>query len=138
MANVKDRHYWTQLRTTITAGSWDASFPAKAPNGAQLSWSELLRKFNKHCVGYADVAELISQTQALSLLLAANTKDLDSVEGLPPNDLTLGDECVLPEERVEEATAGYSVLEGLQSNKTEVCAFFSISAHIIKSMMNSL
>ena len=121
MSHAKDRHYWIQLRSTVTAGSWDASFPAKAPNGTPLSWSELLRKFNKHCSGYTDVAELVSQTQALSLLLAANVKHLDSDEGRPPNDLTLGSECVLPEERIEEGVSGYSVLQNLKSAKTEVC-----------------
>ena len=139
MAHVKDRHYWAQLRATITAGSWDASFPAKAPNGTPLSWSELLRKFNKHCVGFADVAELVSQTQALSLLLAANAKDqtLDSDEGRLPNDLTLGDEGVLLEERMEEGSSGYNVLQGLQCSKADVrrrvCSCQHFDAHAARA-----
>ena len=121
MAHAKDKHYWTQLRSTVVAGSWDSSSPAKAPNGASLSWSELLRKFNKHCTGYADVAELVSQTQALSLLLAANAPDLDGDDTRQPNTLTLGDECILLEERAEEGLAGYNVLKSLQSSNSEVC-----------------
>ncbi|KAI0072606.1 hypothetical protein K474DRAFT_1711463 [Panus rudis PR-1116 ss-1] len=121
MSNPKERHYWTQLRTVLTGGYWDASFPAKAPNGAPLTWSELLRKFNKHCTGYAEVAELASQTQALSLLVAANASD----KGLEGNDvgsegpLALGDECTLPEERIPEALNGLNTLQSLQSSKTE-------------------
>lgn len=123
MSNTKDRHYWTQLRTVLTAGLWDASLPAKAPNGVPISWSELLRKYNKHCHGFKDVAELASQTQALSLLLAANAKDqtLDGNEPGPDGPLVLGDECTLPEERMPEATAGYNTLKGINGANTEVC-----------------
>lgn len=122
MSHGKDRHYWVQLRTTITAGNWDASFPGKAPNGSPLSWSELLRKFNKHCVGFSDVAELVSQTQALSVLLASKAKDqnVDRDSNLKPNDLSLGDESVLPEERVSEGSEGYTALKALNSSQTEV------------------
>ncbi|KAI0338701.1 hypothetical protein BDW22DRAFT_1362393 [Trametopsis cervina] len=109
MANTKDKHYWGQLRAALTAGSWDVAFPAKVPKGTQLSWSELLRKFNKHCPGYADVAELASQTQALALLLQTQDEDQPS-EGL----LAVGDECTLPQERVEEASAGYATLKSLR------------------------
>lgn len=132
MSHTKDKHYWTQLRVTLTAGSWDASFPGKAPNGSPLSWSELLRKFNKHCVGFTDVAELVSQTQALSLLLTANSKDhnIDDDDGRQPNDLSLGDECVLLEERIEEGSAGYAVLQGLRSNKSDVSHVSNIYTHV--------
>ncbi|KAJ3518357.1 hypothetical protein NM688_g9449 [Phlebia brevispora] len=121
MSHAKDKHYWAQLRATITAGNWDASFPGKAPNGSPLSWSELLRKFNKHCGGFADVAELVSQTQALSLLLAAKQKDQhpDRDEDRRPNDLALEDESILPEERTQEGSEGYAVLKGLNSNKSD-------------------
>ncbi|OBZ73220.1 hypothetical protein A0H81_06881 [Grifola frondosa] len=121
MAQTKSQHYWRQLRSTLTAGKWDAPHPAKAPNGAPLSWSELLRKFNKHCTGSKDVAELASQTQALSLLLAANSRDrsLDGNELSERGPLSLGEECMLPEERLEEAVAGYDSLKQLESASSD-------------------
>lgn len=122
MSHQKDKHYWTQLRSALAAGQWSAQYPAKAPNGIALSWSELFRKFNKHCRGFNDVSEVASQTQALALLLAANSKDEDqdnAVEGTQ-YPLDLGNECVLPEERVDEASAGYEVLKRLESSNFDV------------------
>ncbi|KAI0919483.1 hypothetical protein AcV5_001535 [Taiwanofungus camphoratus] len=118
MTSAKDRHYWRQLRETLTAGRWDDKSPARTPNGSPLSWSELLRKFNKHCVGYTDVAEFASQTQALALLLSANASDrsLDGNEVSTRGALMLGSECMLPEERIEEGITGYSALKKLESN----------------------
>ena len=49
MAVAKDAFYWIQLRTALTAGTWESNAPAKAPNGVHLTWSELFRKFRKHC-----------------------------------------------------------------------------------------
>ncbi|OSX62812.1 hypothetical protein POSPLADRAFT_1065909 [Postia placenta MAD-698-R-SB12] len=118
MAQTKDHHYWKQLRETLTGGRWDHAFPAKTPKGAALSWLELLRKFNKHCVGHTHVSELASQTQALSLLLSANS-GLDANLAEPQGPLILGDECVLPEERLVEATAGYNALKSLESTGSD-------------------
>jgi hypothetical protein len=122
MSHQKDKHYWTQLRSALTAGQWSASYPAKAPNAIVLSWSELFRKFNKHCRGFGDVAEVASQTQALALLLAANSKDEDENDAVEGAEylLALGSECVLPEERVEEASPGYEVLKRLGSSNFDV------------------
>lgn len=116
--SAKDRHYWTQLRAALTAGQWLSSAPAKAPNGSPLPWSELFRKFNKHCKGYTDVSQVASQTQALAILLCANSKDEDQDEPVRPEEypLDLSDECVLPPERIEEAQIGYDVLKKLESS----------------------
>ncbi|KAG1744916.1 uncharacterized protein EDB91DRAFT_1271102 [Suillus paluster] len=88
MAHPKDKYYWTQLRAALTAGQWSSPAPAKAQNAVTLSWFHLLRKFNKHCKGFQDVAEV----------------------------LDLGDECLLPSERIEEARGGYEILTSLNSN----------------------
>ncbi|KAJ7641510.1 hypothetical protein FB45DRAFT_825779 [Roridomyces roridus] len=117
----KDKYYWSQLRAALTAGEWAAQFPAKAPNGTALSWSELFRKFNKHCSGYRDVAEVASQTHALALLLAANSKDQDIDSAEFPLELT--NECMLPEERLAEATQGYEVLKKLESSNFDTLNF---------------
>ncbi|KAF7329082.1 hypothetical protein MKEN_00168700 [Mycena kentingensis (nom. inval.)] len=125
MSTTKDKHYWGQLRAALTAGQWAAPYPAKAPNGAALSWSELFRKFNKHCSGYRDIVEVASQTQALALLLAANSKDQDRDD--PPEDATyaleLGGDSMLPEERVPEATAAYEALKKIESSNFESLNF---------------
>ncbi|KAH7922423.1 hypothetical protein BV22DRAFT_1197440 [Leucogyrophana mollusca] len=115
MAHAKDKYYWAQLRAALTAGQWSSS-PSKAPNGTLLSWSELLRKFNKHCKGFTEVAEVASQTQALSLLLGANVKDEDQYGNELDDALILTGDCTLPEERIEEARGGY---EGLMKLETK-------------------
>ncbi|EIN04476.1 hypothetical protein PUNSTDRAFT_146447 [Punctularia strigosozonata HHB-11173 SS5] len=122
MSLQKDKYYWAQLRAALTAGSWGATFPAKSPRGEALSWSELLRKFKKHCRGYdgyEEVFEVASQTQALALLVAAGT-DLseDGLDG-DAEGLYLGDECVLAEERREEARTSYDVLKNLNGTKSD-------------------
>jgi hypothetical protein len=131
MTHSKDTHYWTQLRSALTGGQWSAPYPAKTPKGAPLSWSELLRKFNKHCKGFADTAEIASQTQALALLLSANLQDDD---GSDSNDtsfgcLALGNECMLPEERVDEALVGYQILTTLECFNVDVSPIISLIAY---------
>ena len=120
MAHSKDRHYWTQLRAALTAGVWASSAPAKAPNGRFLSWSELLRKFNKHCPGFKDIAEIASQTQALSIWLSANATDEDQLGSEPDGQLRLASECMLLPERIQEAIPGYDALKKLQSTRSDV------------------
>ena len=128
MALSKDKHYWVQLRAVITSGQWDVKSPAKTPNGSFLSWTELLRKFNKHCKGFSDVAEVASQTQALSSLLSASTIHHEPELGCPfsssKGPLDLGDDCILPEEQFQKAEAGYSVLKDLPQSdvRTESCS----------------
>ncbi|KAF8198379.1 hypothetical protein K438DRAFT_1718023 [Mycena galopus ATCC 62051] len=118
----KDKYYWSQLRAALTAGQWSAQFPAKDPKGTPLSWSELFRKFNKHCSGYKDVAEVASQTHALALLLAANSKDQE-IDTAGEFSLELGDECTLPEERVPEAKGCYEILKKLESSNFDTLNF---------------
>ncbi|KAI0631519.1 hypothetical protein C8Q77DRAFT_1061722 [Trametes polyzona] len=119
MAQGKPAHYWRQLRAALTAGQWDARFPAKDVHGRAVSWSDLLRKFNKHCPGHQDVAELASQTHALSLLLSANTADLDACDAGAQGALLLGEECMLAEERVEEGLTGYNTLKQLDASASD-------------------
>ncbi|KIN96741.1 hypothetical protein M404DRAFT_162388 [Pisolithus tinctorius Marx 270] len=116
MAHAKDRHYWFQLRTALTAGRWGSETPAQAPNASPLSWSRLFYKFNKHCKGFQDVAQIAAQTRLLSLLLGANSVDEDALGNEQAGELRLGDECVLAPERVEEAAGGYQTLQSLESS----------------------
>lgn len=137
----KDKYYWGQLRGALTAGQWSSSFPAKAPNGSALSWSELFRKFNKHCPGYRDVTEVASQNHALALLLASNYKDEDEDDGGKPGEyaLDLGDEGTLPEERITEARKGYEILKKLESSNFDVslhsvgCLIFCLISELTDS-----
>jgi hypothetical protein len=122
MSKPKDKHYWTQLRAALTAGQWAVRLPAKTPNGTPLTWSELFRKFNKHCRGYQDVSEVASQTHVLALLFASTSKGEDRGDSGKVIDfpLDLGDECLLPEERIGEANMGYDVLRKLESSNFDV------------------
>jgi len=118
----KDRHYWVQLRSALAAGQWSSQHPAKAPNGKPLPWSELFRKFNKHCRGFNDVAEVASQTQALGRLLASssNSDDQDNAPRSGEYQLDLGNECLLPHGLIEEATRRYNSLRELKASNFDV------------------
>jgi hypothetical protein len=117
MALTKDKHYWTQLRTAITAGQWDSELPGKDPKGSALNWADLLRKFNKHCPGQNEFAEVVSQTHHLHLQLAASQQksSTDGSQRSQTSPLELGDETILPEERQQEGQAGYDVLKAVAS-----------------------
>ncbi|PPR04627.1 hypothetical protein CVT26_015006 [Gymnopilus dilepis] len=139
MSSPKERHYWSQLRAAITAGQWRSEFPVKAYNGSALSWSELFRKFKKHCRGFEDVAVVAEQTRLLALLLGSKYKDDDEnseVEDTSaPNSeggssrkgrlgkVDLEEECVLLPERVEEAKVGYDTIQSLQSSRFDTIHF---------------
>ncbi len=136
MSTTKDKYYWAQLRAALTAGQWSSQFPATAPNGTRLSWSELFRKFNKHCKGYLDVTEVASQTHALALLLSSKSiedDDNDKADGAE-YALDIGDECILPEERQPEAQTGYETLKKLESSNFDV----RLHALLIHSLIPSL
>ncbi|KAH9061154.1 hypothetical protein EDB87DRAFT_1830990 [Lactarius vividus] len=118
--DTKDRHYWSQLRIALTAGSWGSSHPARAFRGVPISWTDLLRKFNKHCHGYTDVAEIANQTQALALLVAGGPSDreLDGIGYHHEEFLILGTETVVADEHAVEAQVGYKILRGLEAENT--------------------
>ncbi|KAG1772464.1 hypothetical protein EV702DRAFT_1134016 [Suillus placidus] len=127
--HAKDKYYWAQLRAALTAGQWSSLAPGKAQKGSPLSWFHILRKFNKHCKGFQDVAEVASQTQALSLLLGDDTQDVDQLGLEVDDELVLGDECLLPLERIEEARGGYEILKSLDSKNFDslqlILAFYA-------------
>jgi len=120
----KDQYYWTQLRRALQEGQWLNPCPSKDIKGYTLSWPELFRKFNKHCKGFYDIAEIANQTRAHAALLAAGSTDEDQddqpLTGVYP--LELGNECILPEERFADAKAGYDILKELQSSHLDVRA----------------
>jgi hypothetical protein len=134
MINVKERHYWTQLRAAMSAGQWRSPTPAKTPNGYGLSWPELFRKFNKHCRGFQDVAEVASQTRALAKLLSEMRSDDDEESGVPdekvsldPNVDTRGRgtlgierEVVLEGADLEQALSRFYALKSLESSNGDV------------------
>ncbi|KAJ3560060.1 hypothetical protein NP233_g11081 [Leucocoprinus birnbaumii] len=118
MSNPKERHYWSQLRAALTAGQWRSSFPAKAPNATPLPWSELFRKFNKHCVGFQDVSEIALQTRVLGSLLATDTDDEDVIGNSVQPPLDIGIECTLSSERIEELQANYESLKSAKESNS--------------------
>ena len=117
MALTKDKHYWTQLRTAITAGQWDSEAPGKDLKGYALDWANLLRKFNKHCPGQNEFAEVVSQTHHLYLQLAAGQQEsaIGDSQHAQASRLGLGDDNTLTEERLQEGQTGYDVLKALPS-----------------------
>lgn len=124
--NPKERHYWTQLRAALTAGQWSSASPSKTPNGHPLSWSELLRKFNKHCKGFQDFAEVAAHTRALANLLSEIRPDDDeSGESADDERLTADTggsgslgverEVVLGGAYLEQASSRFDALKALES-----------------------
>lgn len=118
MSNPKERHYWAQLRTALTAGQWRSHSPAKTPHGASLSWSELFRKFNKHCRGAHDVANVASHTYTLALLISENSVNEDEDNDVLTLDIDA--ECLISQGKVEKIKAGYEELQSLQSSNLDV------------------
>ncbi|KAF8582936.1 hypothetical protein K439DRAFT_1634845 [Ramaria rubella] len=117
VANPKALFYSSSLYIALTAGEWASEAPAKALKRTALSWPELLRKFRKHCPHDHELAEIASHTQALSLLVIRTRQTtpeaLDGDHTHPAHPLTLGKECLLREERHQEAQLGYDALQKL-------------------------
>jgi len=115
MALTKDKHYWTQIRTVITAGQWSSDVPGKDTSNDPLNWADLLRKFNKHCPGQNEFAEVVSQTHHLHLQLSAGQQKsaIDGPQRSLASPLDLGDDVILPEERQQEGQAGYDALNAI-------------------------
>ncbi|KAF9509208.1 hypothetical protein BS47DRAFT_1397092 [Hydnum rufescens UP504] len=106
--NPKAAHYYQQLHATLLRGAWADSNPGRAPNGAVLDWSELLRKFRKHCTHHGDFANVVQQIQALALLMLSPSQSispeaLDGEVGDVSGPLPLKSEGVLRTERRDEA-----------------------------------
>ncbi|KAJ2923781.1 hypothetical protein H1R20_g13313, partial [Candolleomyces eurysporus] len=124
MSSVKEKHYWSQLRSALTAGQWLAPFPAKEVNAKPLSWDNLFRKFNKHCKGFNDVSELASHNYDLALLLASSSLNEDEdYADVRDFSVELGNESVLPSERIQEALKGYETLKALQTANSDSVSF---------------
>lgn len=74
-----------------------------------------------------DLADIASCTQALSLLLIrspeTSSEALDGDHTDPSEPLTLGEECLLPEERREEARINYKALQDLVKNEVRLIVF---------------
>jgi hypothetical protein len=115
MSNPKERHYWYQLRLVLTGGQWRSAQPAKTPNGTILPWSELFRKFNKHCQGCKDVADVAEMTRVLgSFLIKDRAEDEDVVGNGVKLVVDAGDECAL--EPSEVLSVNYERLKNMQQS----------------------
>jgi len=144
--SLKERHYWTQLRAALTAGQWCSPSPAKSPKGDFLSWPELFRKFNKHCVGYKDVAEVASHTHALAkILLEVHSDDDEEVEvQVSPHSKTdtrgrgklgMENDVVLEGTCLDQASKRFDALKALGSSKRDVRSAFSAANFQISGIM---
>ena len=47
----KGDHYQAALTAALLRGAWADSKPGAAPNGTDLGWGELIRKWGKHTGG---------------------------------------------------------------------------------------
>ncbi|KAL5501019.1 hypothetical protein ACEPAH_9406 [Sanghuangporus vaninii] len=118
MTDFKWTHYWKQIQAALIAGHWNSSNPGKAPNGTLLPWSELFRKAKKHSK-HSDVPEAALQTYFLSQLLSttkAAVRDVEEKSQIDGDGFGLGDECILLQERREDALKVYEDLQQLNSS----------------------
>ena len=49
--SAKAQHYNVSLTSALLKGCWGDNIAGAAPNGAELSWGELVRKWGKHTGG---------------------------------------------------------------------------------------
>ena len=50
-ASPKGSHYHSVLTSALLRGAWGEEHPGTAPNGTELNWGELVRKWGKHTGG---------------------------------------------------------------------------------------
>ncbi|KAG8875781.1 hypothetical protein FRB97_004721 [Tulasnella sp. 331] len=119
LANPKGAHYEHEVQAALCRGAWADSSPSATPKGVPVSWDELLRKYRKHCQA-TDLSEVASQTQAISLLVAAShasgslsPASLDSDCANQEDIFSSRGECSVSEERIGEAKAALKSLDSL-------------------------
>ncbi|CAE6439615.1 unnamed protein product [Rhizoctonia solani] len=126
--NPKAHHYAKQLEGALCRGAWLDSTPTKDYKGYTINWEETFRKFKKHCPGNDAYATVAVQTQTLATLLLrpepsssggpAQAKltpeglDGDSDTAGAPFALNIWPECLIPEDKREEARMALVALTG--------------------------
>ncbi|CCO30293.1 hypothetical protein BN14_04320 [Rhizoctonia solani AG-1 IB] len=121
-------HYAKQLEGALCRGAWLDSTPTKDYKGYTINWEETFRKFKKHCPGNDAYATVAVQTQTLATLLLrpepsssggpAQAKltpeglDGDSDTAGAPFALNIWPECLIPEDKREEARMALVALTG--------------------------
>ncbi|KIY62652.1 hypothetical protein CYLTODRAFT_426757 [Cylindrobasidium torrendii FP15055 ss-10] len=115
----KPAHYLLQVQLVLTSGTFtdENAFPAKDAKGYPISWTELLRKFDKHCTGehYAGIGLVARSVWQLSRAIAASEGD-GPTEGEQETlyKLDPGATCILHgEKRKEQAREAYESIKKL-------------------------
>ncbi|ORX34731.1 hypothetical protein BD324DRAFT_634724 [Kockovaella imperatae] len=119
-SSPKAGHYRTSLEAALLKGNWTDGSAGKAPNGTDLSWSELIRKWGKHTGG--DVS-LLHHLRNISILYAAPTSHPSSSKTyftLHPHDSSSSSERFnqhgLPASAVPGPSEGESHSTGARSS----------------------
>ncbi|KAL5638932.1 hypothetical protein ACGC1H_003335 [Rhizoctonia solani] len=122
--NPKAHHYAKQLEGALCRGAWLESTPTKDYKGYAIGWEETFRKFKKHCPGHDAFATVAVQTQTLATLmlreqpsdgqlrLTSEGLDGDADTDGAPFSLHLWPECLIPEDKREEARMALVALTG--------------------------
>lgn len=122
----KSTHYQSQLLQSLASGPWLAPNPGRTPSGSrELAWSELVRKWGKHCgnsaVGQEGevLAEIAKGTQVLGSALASISPSTSASQSNHLHwKLQLEDECIVPDSspRYAEVSSAYEKLKGIKSS----------------------
>ncbi|KIY66738.1 hypothetical protein CYLTODRAFT_423141 [Cylindrobasidium torrendii FP15055 ss-10] len=109
----KSAHYFLQLQLARTAGDFsaDIAFPARDVHNNTLSWSELFRKVDKHCIGeeWKDLREVVSAVRKLAVAIEGSKDN----ESLGTYKIDVGrSQLVRGDERVGDIRSTY---EGLKA-----------------------
>ncbi|KAF8674602.1 Tetratricopeptide repeats protein [Rhizoctonia solani] len=126
--NPKAYHYAKEIEGALCRGAWLESTPIKDYKGYAISWEETFRKFKKHCPGHDAYATVAVQTQTLATLLlrpepssndgppqvklTPEGLDGDSDTAGAPFSLNMWPECLIPEDKREEARMALVALTG--------------------------
>jgi hypothetical protein len=63
VASPKAAHYQSAITSALSRGAWAETNPGSAPNGTELSWGELIRKWGKHTGGSTSTLQLADKEE---------------------------------------------------------------------------
>ncbi|EIW68009.1 hypothetical protein TREMEDRAFT_44986 [Tremella mesenterica DSM 1558] len=83
----KSAHYNQALTSALLSGAWSDSKPGSTPNGTELTWAELVRKWGKHTGGNTTLVNHLRDISLLYLSSASHSSSSGHVtanSSLPP------------------------------------------------------
>ncbi|GMK58530.1 hypothetical protein CspeluHIS016_0505620 [Cutaneotrichosporon spelunceum] len=115
---TKGAHYKTNLGAVLVRGAWAETDPGATPNGAALSWSELIRKWAKHTGGNAELVGALRSIAAADL--GRSQRDTDGPDGASDDAWRLAGWSRAPLSSPEQVKTAFQDLTALSPTKLTV------------------